>query len=415
MTAQPLDLLPFATDPTYPAGSEAWSGLARRVAPSSGEAAAGLVPGDLVPAEWINHFLGVLSEHVQALADVPALNWSVAYTPDTTFPFAGTVRRQIGAALNSALVPVLVVRHVSVTALLRSLDGLTWAAGASVDGANTIDHFWAADERGAGDVIAISSTSGKSYRSSDAGATWDAGITLGSTGNWGKICRAWSLPGAPCFAVGTNKIRKAATVPASWSAQTVPGAAATYVPDGIFTAYAGESGVGVAVTNANIDGRRYIYTLDGTTWTEAGVHAASDGAVRAFTWSESHGKWFALTQTGRIFSAATLAGPWTKDAEMAMPSGTDRYYDIAAFGRNLVIVGGGGGIQGDPGLGFYGNMVVTDLTTFRTLQVGLSGALTALWRFNGQVFAAYAVTEAAHSDPSLFAALSMRAPFGWST
>jgi hypothetical protein len=64
--AKPTDSELFATDATFAADGDTWSGDPVRVDPGAARRAEGFEP-DLLPAEWLNHQLGVLGDHVDYL------------------------------------------------------------------------------------------------------------------------------------------------------------------------------------------------------------------------------------------------------------------------------------------------------------------------------------------------------------
>lgn len=67
--AKPTDSETFATDATFAADGDAWSGDPVRVDPGVARRDEGFEP-DLLPAEWINHEIGVHGDHIEYIHDV---------------------------------------------------------------------------------------------------------------------------------------------------------------------------------------------------------------------------------------------------------------------------------------------------------------------------------------------------------
>lgn len=59
----------WATDATYPAGADPWSGNSNKVDPGASRQAEGYVPDAILPAEWLNFNLGGLGEWAKYVDD----------------------------------------------------------------------------------------------------------------------------------------------------------------------------------------------------------------------------------------------------------------------------------------------------------------------------------------------------------
>lgn len=59
----------WASDTSYPAGSDPWSGTPTRVEPDPADRAKGLVPGTRPPAQWLNWIFGGVSDWIAYLRD----------------------------------------------------------------------------------------------------------------------------------------------------------------------------------------------------------------------------------------------------------------------------------------------------------------------------------------------------------
>lgn len=89
------DTLPtWATDTNYPAGSDPWSGMPTKRAPSAGEIAVGATPGEGWPAQYLNYQFGLIGEWIEALDGMLAgyfgdgSDGDCAFDGTNTFSFA---------------------------------------------------------------------------------------------------------------------------------------------------------------------------------------------------------------------------------------------------------------------------------------------------------------------------------------
>jgi hypothetical protein len=99
-----------------------------------------------------------------------------------------------------------------------------------------------------------------------------------------------------------------------------------------------------------------LQSVDGITWTRVllpGFWAGGGGAISA-CWSESHQLWYALGAQGELCSTPDLNTAWTRLVDLSGDS--PKFYDIAAFGRNLVACGAE--ISGYSGATTRGSIVV---------------------------------------------------------
>ncbi len=76
--------MPFATDDTFLDPGQPWDGQPTKVAPSGGIEASGFVPGQPMPAEFLNYLLSELGIRQEELALAKALNWRLAPDKDQT-------------------------------------------------------------------------------------------------------------------------------------------------------------------------------------------------------------------------------------------------------------------------------------------------------------------------------------------
>jgi hypothetical protein len=140
--AKPTDSELFATDATFAADGDAWSGDAVRVDPGASRRAEGFEP-DLLPAEWINHVLGVHGDHLGYIHDVlegtdttPAatrtlclsathlqpsvvtsLNWTEGPSAGAWLSAASTTNHWVSLHLNSVLPQGAIVTRVRAIVL----------------------------------------------------------------------------------------------------------------------------------------------------------------------------------------------------------------------------------------------------------------------------------------------------------
>lgn len=75
--SRPSGLPPiWSSNANYPAGSDSWSGTPTKVDPGTSKTAQGFVPGERVPAQWINSFWNKESAFIAYLDMIDALNWT---------------------------------------------------------------------------------------------------------------------------------------------------------------------------------------------------------------------------------------------------------------------------------------------------------------------------------------------------
>lgn len=70
MPSRPGTTPSWGTDANYPAGTDPWSSTPTRVAPTSGEQAAGYAPKDEPPAQWLNWLWGFAADWIAYFAAI---------------------------------------------------------------------------------------------------------------------------------------------------------------------------------------------------------------------------------------------------------------------------------------------------------------------------------------------------------
>lgn len=261
-----------------------------------------------------------------------SMNWGEPHAvTGATFPFHPTI--MLGSCSDAAFHPHLVARTNTTGVMGRTRDLTNWTSGAAMSdgGAVAIDAFYAdAPYNAFGDILAINSSGAKCYKSSDAGATWDAGVAVGATPT--AIARHYGLN--LVIVGGFNMIRTADSGPTTFTARTVPAAWATLTASKIIVPRSRDTGVGALILPAE-SSNHIAYSADGITWVDTTI---ATGKPIAGVWSEGHRAWFVLTSDGKVYRSAAPGSGWTLVVSLYNPSGF-HYYNLAAFGYNFVICG----------------------------------------------------------------------------
>lgn len=387
--------------------------------------AVGVVPSGTPDRVGNSQYVAAIRELIlRSQAELAALNWPYQ-SDDTGFTTGYTndpLGVQIGVAFADNFTQYLLVKSGGAGAGLartRSLGGdlgVDWEFGSVLPSSHTIDNFFAdIDRRTAGgssvsDVIALASTPGVVYKSTDAGQTWGGAAVLPSATGWTVVHRSYAPD--KVIVVGFGKIASSPGDLSGFSSLVMPAGWAGNTPAEIVAARRGESAFGWIVCPANsvLNG---LCSADGVTWVSTPLSTSGNGQPVSACWSEPHRKWFVLTQTGRIFSSSSVLGPFTLAATMyAGGTPTPQYYRIRSFGGNLVISCGHGAGNTNTETG---NLVVTrDLVTFHPLVIGTHvtpdvGVYRTLQHFDGRLVAASIVNSSPPYGLSLVA--SLRAPW----
>jgi hypothetical protein len=129
-TPRPLDPpIVFATDDTFPAGSDAWSGAASKVRPTDGILARGFLPERRPPAEWVNAILHDTTSRAARLDLIEIVNWEPRTAlPETPPNFPSC------AAWDAANGALWVVSAPGGSGEIHySADGVVWAEDTGID------------------------------------------------------------------------------------------------------------------------------------------------------------------------------------------------------------------------------------------------------------------------------------------
>jgi hypothetical protein len=416
---QPRYSLTWATNDDFPAGPDSWALSPTKAGLSAPELAAGVAPKDQLAAQVLNFILNNALGHIAALSDVYALNWE-SFAPDASTPIlvaSGSEPLRVVSAQDATTgTPWLICRTSSTNIPARTRDFFRTVedCGALSDGGPgvpitklcaDIDRTDRTAENG---LLAMSAVS-KVYPSTDVGATWGAGVAIGS------VCTAIarSHPLGLVIVAGVNVVKTMTAALGSLTSRTVPGAWSALTPAGIATARGGESATAGAVIWPEESVTNVMYSADGVTWVDTSV---ASGRVVGATWSESQQSWFAVTTDGRVYASSDPANfGWTVRAAL-VPASSGRFSDIKAFGRNLII----SGVQIGDGDNSTGSIVVTaDFVAFHPLTTGTSepGSTanptvreSSLCHHDGRIVAAHSLQYAdTFYHPHLSA--SMRAPW----
>jgi hypothetical protein len=284
----------------------------------------------------------------------------------------------------------------------------------------TITAIWGDTDRSGGDgvndLLVIDSTS-KLYQSVDVGSTWSAGVALGF------YCAgiARSHPLDIVIAAGTGAVKTLSSSLGSLTSRTVPGAWSGLTAAGIAVARGGESAsAGVVIWPASAV-PHVLHSPDGITWTNQSV-AGGSGQVVSACWSEAHGKWFALTELGLIYSSpnpSTTA--WSLVVTLFNSTGFPNFFAIRAVGRSIVIACGLGSGPYDTETG---TIIVSNepsnQSSYRALTTGAgqlgSGSApdnfeSTLIHYDGQLVAGHVHEYSGPTSYSPSLSVSARAPF----
>ncbi len=333
--SQPSRSLLWATDASYPAGSDPWSSGPTKVALTTGEIAAGFVPNTQVPAEKINDLFSLLTSYVDSIADAPALTWDrLANTKDTGQP-NGNNWNETGIPIGSRFVGIApgvlysnvdaeVLVQLDSTLLFYSEDGYTWvskgangilggnprglAIGVRPDG-NTIS-IVAWDQSNNGVVRATDNLGTSWYTAGSLAASFEGNVSFGgahpTTGRF-FICSRSQLYYQDDLASNTPWTR-IDTASLGWNG--APPQSPT-----CFETSPTESVIGISGLPS------CIHSSDGDTWAASSFAANPGDGIKAIHWSASHEKWIALSyNNGRILTAPAGFASWTECPQMRIPT-----------------------------------------------------------------------------------------------
>lgn len=404
---QPKAVPPFADDSVFTTGVEA--GISTRLTPTDALLRQGFVANTRLPSRIANYTLGQICDHLDGIVDSPALNWSETgstaldsghgFQNSTTIPSGAIYARPILTAAGSASgdkFPWLFAWDDLNGHLWRSRDGKRWIRSPG-DPTNPVTDIFGRQ----GQLVALN-PGGSIFVSTDAGATWSGANALPSANNWHRV--AYEPHAGFGVVAGEDKI---AVTDASWATYTTPSLGAWVAGPvrpvrRIITGRPGSNAIGAMILAwDSIPFFDYLYSLDGVTWSIGTVPSSglTSGLVAA-CWSESHLAWFAVTGDGVIFQSTSLAVAWTRIHDLGITN-SNTCYDIAAFGRNLVILGDR--IAPTTSFSSVGNMVVTsdpangqgwvlnpDAGTYANVGTGTTAsnpAHTRLTHFDGRLVA----------------------------
>lgn len=383
-------------------------------------AEAGATPSGTPDRVGGSQYLDALKKLIAiAQADVFALNWkSFATDNGVAIP---SERLQLAVCQDSTnrLESWLMVKTVFTGRLYRTRDFF-----ASRDLTSVLDNgspvaitaIWGEVDRSGGtainDLLVLNNTS-VLFQTLDVGTTWSAGVALGS------VCTALarSYPLGLVIVAGTGVVKTLSAALGSLTARTVPPSWAALTAGGIAVARGGESATAGAVIWPASAVTNVLHSADGVTWTNQSV---GSGQVVSACWSEVHGKWFALTTLGLVYSSPNpSAVPWALIVTLVNTAGGPNFFSIRAFGRSIVIACSLGKA---PYSAESGTIIVSQQpdvpSSYLTLSTG-TGILgdtlpdngeTTLIHYDGQLVAGHVHTYSGPSYAPNFS-VSMRAPW----
>lgn len=300
----------FASDDTYPAGSDPWSGQPNKVAPSGGYEATGFVPGEPASVEFLNYELNRLGVSDDGRRLEKVCNYRLAPDKDqtglgTTTPYLARAtwgQRQLYAVSNGTKIQI------------SYNEGTTWADDdtlASAVYSGIASYQGATDDASA---VCASLTLSGAARVSMRGetATWnDQALTGGAAANHVVV----DQDNGYFWVVGQLT---AGTAPAIWGVEVNDGATGGTV----VTAHPGAGSyaletcaVGGGYGLAARTGGTGLWRWDLSTLAVAAVTPPGIGDVRDILWNEADGAFYlcqAQGGQGSIWKSSTGAtGSWT--------------------------------------------------------------------------------------------------------
>lgn len=294
----PID---WASDANYPAGSDPWSGQPTKAAPSSGVIAAGVAPGDMLPADWFNYILQHGAERIRVLQSIvedSATSLGFTATDANTDVIAEMIRSQAHRQAFS--------NWQDFAAVTGGLSATAISARSRILTSNT--------ER-----IVLGFANGAIYTSDDFGLTWDV-----RTSNTTKKINQIVWNGALFVAVCDD--REIVTSPdgETWTARTSNATGATIDIDCVM--YDAVNGLWIAMGDVDPT-YGYIGTSpDGITWTKQTAHhtGTAIGFARCATGggfscavSQGAGTHVSFSTGGTTWNAAVNPGDTIKNSDVA--------------------------------------------------------------------------------------------------
>jgi hypothetical protein len=377
--SQPKNSPRWATDTLYSTGPDL--GLANKVAPSTGVAAQGFVRDTKMPAPRLNYQLALLGDHLDAIIDSAVLNWT---TPLTT---AGTDTENKTNPTTGVLytVPATGNRIESVIqfnpARCLRFDGGQWTEGALYGhggaatggyaiGALASDvHIVAWDADGAGTKNV--------RRSLDHGDFWGAAGTI--LNGDGALVGGY-LPGVERFFIfGRGQIFYSDTLANSaWTVLSHSGSTGWTGAPPTAPKCCAHSSDEIALGLGG--GPGVLHSLDGAAWTATALPSPDAVAtVVSIHWNEVHLRWFALTSTGKLYSAPSGIPSWTLIHDSGGSTAS-----VTSLGRTIIVSS------------YAGAFISRDLQNWRFVPVP-SKANYAQWEwataYQGRVMLGRPITE----------------------
>jgi hypothetical protein len=330
----------WATDATYPAGADPWSGGPVRIAPSSGQIAAGFAPNTQPPAEFFNYQLGASGDAMRLMAHVQAHNalqtWRfidlVPYTADVNqlveivgmLPIVGYT--DLHGDRQRSIVALTTVSAPSPRAgVPRSYDGGQWETnfGFAITPVLTTPTSLAAGAPGA--LLALQATPGFNY-STDQGNTW-ANTSFGPSGN---LQAHYSAGLAKYFMATTGgDVSVATTLPTFAAGVLLPGSSGVLAGPVSF-ADNGSTVVVCGKPNGSANSTIWRSVNSGTSWTAALTGLIGSANV---VYHAALGLFVAISSDGLVFTSPDAA-TWTNTSSSA--TGANNF----AFGANTLASAG---------------------------------------------------------------------------
>lgn len=343
---QPVNIPILGTeDGVYDAPGEDWDADPVRVAPSDGEEEVGFIPATRITPETINSIVGRIGEGLASVIDSPALTWSMPAKTRTSIPafegmgnglFCGPL--VVPAQYNTVYGGEAIVA-VNATGLYMTMDGWGWvlmgALGFGVQ-ATAIAAVVLDTDPETVRLVAFSLEGGDDeFRySDDFGVNWSAGGAAPSAVAAGNL--VMGAFGGRMLLAAEGQIFFSDDVEAgTWSDAIDPSGYWTTGEPQAFAATATEALIAIDGTPS------IIRTADGFTWAAANSGLDADLTIIQIVWSESHGLWIALDNSGKIWTAPAGAASWADRGTISHSLGTGdamgTIFTLAVHGRTIVV------------------------------------------------------------------------------
>lgn len=234
----------WATDANYDAGSDAWSGLPTKRAPSVGEQAKGKIPGQFFFAQVMNYLLNLYSAVMQVF---------VNHTEDSAAQFGLVATDEYTTVLADSInVRAASLALANWTLLTPNFGGATAKSIAYIE----------VGSAGGPVRLVVGCTSGAVYTSDDYGSTWTS-----RTSNTTKSINAWAYDSSQNVLVGVCADAEIITT-TDGITYTARASGAAGTPDLLDVCWSSGHGLFIAVGEVDPTNAYVGTSPTGATWTK---------------------------------------------------------------------------------------------------------------------------------------------------